>query len=254
MMTRETKHKQAWISAAWPAPSWVRAGTTTRQSGFSKPPFAGLNLALHVEDNTEAVLRNRSELVQRLGLPGAPLWLSQVHGNQVIGARNIADNTRADGSYTDEQGIVCAVLTADCVPLLLCNQAGTRVAAIHAGWRGLCAGVIEQAIHVFDDDRSGILAWIGPHIHAANYEVGTEVRNACIHSLPASAKDAFSATTRGHWYANLEQLTRLALKKEGVTEIFSCERCTYDETDYFYSYRRNRHTGRMASLIWLQNR
>jgi len=242
-----------WIDANWPTPEWIRAGTTTRQSGFSLPPYRGLNLAKHVGDRAKCVDQNRALLQRELQLPCAPLWLQQVHGKRIINSNDYAADISADACYTTQNGVVCAVLTADCLPLLLCDKKGSQVAAVHIGWRGFCQDIIDVALSRFDACRSNMLAWIGPHIHARNYEVGETVRLACLHAFPA-AEPAFTCSREGKWLASLETLVRDQLMSRGISMIYSCDRCTFDEPASFFSYRRDRTTGRMASLIWITTR
>ncbi|MEJ2760527.1 MAG: peptidoglycan editing factor PgeF [Gammaproteobacteria bacterium] len=238
-----------WISADWPAPPRVRAGTTSRGGGVSRPPFDSLNLARHVGDDPEAVARNRAILQGELTLPGAPLWLEQTHSNRVIGLPE-DDDRRADAAVTDRPGLVCAVLTADCVPVLLCNRGGTRVGAVHVGWRGLCKGILENTLDRMDEDPAALLAWLGPHIGAAAYEVGDDVRDACLARLPGGS-GAFTPNPRGRWQCSLDELISLTLRQRGLTCISRSGHCTFTEPGQFYSYRREARTGRMASLIWM---
>lgn len=250
-MTAGSETTAIWQPAVWPAPSQVRAGTTTRSAVDCSGSFAAFNLALHVGDEPATVHHNRTRLINELQLPSEPIWLEQIHGNRIVNATHVQKHTAADGSYTDHTGIVCAVLTADCLPVLLCNRSGSEIAAVHVGWRGLCHGIIDIAVNKFNDPAERVLAWIGPHISAAHYEIGEEVRNNCLDTFSEPANAAFSPVREGHWLANLEFLARLALLNSGITTIYSCNRCTYAEYEVFYSYRRNRQTGRMASLIWL---
>lgn len=237
------------IKPDWPAPSHVQAFTTTRQGGISQGLYAALNLGLHVNDQTEHVLANRALL--RKQLPSEPVWLEQVHGTTVVPAQIYPIPPIADAVYSHSPQQVCAVQTADCLPLLLCDQAGTHVAAVHAGWRGLAAGIIEQTLAVFADPQQ-LLAWLGPAIGPNAFEVGAEVREQFIDAAP-EAIAAFRPSPRaGHWFADLYQLARQRLRRHGVTQIFGGIYCTYTERELFYSYRRDgAHTGRMASLIWL---
>ena len=145
--------------------------------------------------------------------------------------------------------IVCAILTADCLPLLLCSKDGSELAAIHLGWRGLCQNIVDVALSRFDTDHANILAWIGPHIHSNNYEVGEQVRCTCLQAFPA-AEDAFISNKAGYWLASLETLVRHDLASKGISMIYSCNECTFDDENRFFSYRRENPTGRMASLIW----
>jgi len=239
----------SWIPAVWNVPAWIKAGITTRLGGNSRPPWGSLNLATHVGDDVVSVRQNRQHVVSLLGLPAEPVWLNQVHGHRVICAEDM-DNTTADGTYTGQRGTVCTVMTADCVPVLLCNTEGTRVAAVHVGWKGLCAGVLDNALGLFDDQAAGLLVWIGPHISSSHYEVGNDVRDACLAKDPELAS-AFMPNPRGRWQADLEGMIRHQLHLFGTRHITSTNRCTYAEPDLFYSYRRDGQTGRMASMIWI---
>ena len=241
----------SWITPDWPAPSNIRAVTTTRHNGHSLPPYGRFNLAMHVGDTEERVARNRQELKKILGIPDNPLWLQQTHSENVVCATTYTGNEAADGSYTDQQGVVCALLTADCIPLLFCNRSGTRVAAIHAGWRGLSQGITRHLTAIFDPEGDEILAWIGPHIRAQHYEVGVEVKQALTAAIGSRAETAFVRTRPGHWLADMASLARFALENSGIRYIYDCGRCTYSDGDDFYSYRRENTTGRMASLIWI---
>lgn len=234
----------------WPVPERVRALTTTRQGGVSLPPYDTLNLGDHVGDDPMAVSENRRRLMVELALPQEPRWLSQVHGTCSADAATVGQGCEADASYTDRPGVVCAVLTADCLPVLLCDDEGRRVAAIHAGWRGLLNGVIEQAI-VAMKAESALLAWLGPAIGPAAFEVGEEVRAAFIADDP-DAEVAFVPSVNGRWLADIYSLARMRLHRAGVSAIYGGEHCTYSEPERFYSYRRDGHTGRMASLIWIE--
>ena len=239
----------SWITANWPAPSWVKAGISTRYGGSSNPPFDKLNLALHVGDEANKVVGNRTYLNDLLKLPADPVWLNQTHGTRIINTNKI-ENNQADGSFTENSGVVCAVLTADCVPLLLCNSSGGKVAAIHVGWRGMSSGIISSAIEIFRNDREDMFVWIGPHISENNYEVGYDVYSSCT-KKDNELEKAFTKNQNGRWYANLELMIRHELMKNGIYNIYISEYCTFKHSQYFYSYRRNNVTGRMASMIWI---
>jgi len=239
-----------WIAASWDAPARIRAGTTTRLGGVSRPPYDSLNLARHVGDKPALVRQNRDRLRELCCLPSDPLWLAQTHSNRIIEAdRN--ESMAADAAWTRRSGIVCAILTADCVPLLLCDRNGTRIAAVHVGWRGLHTGIVEETLRRFEPGRHSLLAWLGPHICARHYEVGDEVRDACLRGRPGSAA-AFRRNRHGRWQCSLETLIATRLKKHGITATTSGH-CTFGEPERFYSYRRTKTTGRMASLIWMDN-
>ena len=237
------------LAADWPAPTPVRAGVTTRHGGVSIAPYAAFNLATHVGDDPAAVAKNRASLKDSLNLPAEPVWLEQVHGVAVVNAAS-TQNFCADASFASEKNIVCTVMTADCLPVLICNRAGSKVAAAHAGWRGLHAGVIEAAISALQETPDNILVWLGPAIGPQAFEVGDEVRTAFVTDLPQTAA-AFTATKPGHWLVDIYQLARLRLARIGVHHVYGGGLCTYTDQQRFYSYRRDGKTGRMASLIWL---
>lgn len=234
----------------WPVPAHVRALTTTRAGGISTGPYASLNLADHVGDDPAAVAANRMRLVAEAGLPADPVWLQQVHGNTVVDIARATPVPEADAAYSHQPGQVCAVLTADCLPVLLCDRAGEQVAAVHAGWRGLAAGVIEQAVAALPVPGAELLAWLGPAISAAAYTVGDEVRETFIAHDPRAAA-AFQPGRHDGWHADLYQLARQRLAACGVPAVHGGGRCTFREAQHFYSYRRDGVTGRMATLIWL---
>ncbi len=238
------------IRPEWPAPPGVRALATTRIGGVSQPPFDRLNLGTHVEDDPAAVAVNRRRLVEGQGLPAEPRWLNQVHGTGLADAAQVAGGVDADGSFTTESGVVCAVLTADCLPVLFCDEGGTRVAAAHAGWRGLHAGILEQAVKTFVKPE-GVLAWMGPAISQAAFEVGPEVREAFLDADPG-AGGAFCPSPAGRWLADIYLLARRRLRAVGVERVFGGGYCTFSEQKRFFSFRRDGRTGRMASLIWME--
>lgn len=238
-----------WIVPDWPAPPQVRALVTTRAGGVSHGPYASMNLASHVGDAPAAVAENRRRLRERL--PAEPLWLNQVHGREVACADRSPAGVEADAAYAGQAGKVCAVLTADCLPLLLCDVGGSVVGAAHAGWRGLAEGVVEAALQAMQVPPQDVLAFLGPAIGPQAFEVGEEVRAAFMaHSMDAAA--AFAEKGNGKWLADLYLLARQRLEALGVARIYGGGRCCFTESDNFYSYRRERVTGRMASLIWLQ--
>ena len=239
------------IRPDWPAPMQVKAATSTRSGGVSRAPYEGLNLADHVADSTPAVQQNRALLQQALELPASPLWLNQVHGSTAVDADTTATRPQADAAFTRRVGAVCAVLTADCLPVLFCDREGSRVAAAHAGWRGLAAGILESSVRALDTDPAQLLAWLGPAIGPTAFEVGDEVRQAFV-DQHAQASRAFSATPDGRWLADLYQLARIRLQAVGVDAIYGGGFCTFSDRARFYSYRRDGITGRMASLIWLR--
>lgn len=235
----------------WPAPTQVQAYTTTRNGGVSLGTYASLNLSLRGGDTPQAVAANRARLHHRLNLPQEPCWLEQVHGQRLLAAHELPADRQADASWTDQLGYVCTILTADCLPVLLCAEDGRCVAAAHAGWRGLVGGVLEATVRGLPTPPQQLLAWLGPAIGPQAYEVGAEVRAAFVNHDPAAAY-AFNATRPGHWRCDLYALARQRLVALGVQRIYGGEYCTYHEATRFYSYRRDGlSSGRMASLIWL---
>ena len=237
-----------WIVPDWPAPPGVRALSTTRTGGVSTGPYASLNLAGHVGDDPASVAANRTRLRERLQLPAEPAWLEQVHGTGIVDLDAEAPGP-ADGAFASRPGRVCVVMTADCLPLLLCSRDGNRVAAVHAGWRGLAAGVIEAALDRLACPGEALLAWLGPAIGPGAFAVGEEVREVFTRH-DARAAQAFQRRDDG-LYADLYTLARQRLAARGVTAVHGGGRCTWSEPEQFYSYRRDGATGRMASLIWL---
>ena len=250
----------------WSAPTRVCACTTTRQlnTAVTNDSYAGFNLADHVGDEPDQVQANRQRLQQLLALPSAPVWLQQVHGNTVLDLDKHsiqATPALADAAYaralpessnsSGQPSRVCAVLTADCLPLLLCDQDAKIVAAIHAGWRGLLANIIAKTVSAMAVAPSKLLAWLGPAISAQAYEVNDTVYRQFINAQPNYAT-AFNASKPGHWWLDLYAIARQQLQNAGVSTISGGNYCTYRDQQRFYSYRRQQETGRMASLIWLQ--
>lgn len=233
----------------WPAPKSVRALTTTRTGGVSLPPYESLNLGDHVGDTPDAVAENRRLLCEYLELPTEPRWLSQVHGTHCCDAATVQTPMEADAQFADQPGVVCAVLTADCLPLLLCDAAAERVAAVHAGWRGLLEGVIENSVQAMGGQE--VMAWLGPAIGPAAFEVGEEVRAAFV-GRDSAAAEAFIPAGGDKWLADIYQLARQRLAASGVTRVYGGDLCTFSDSERFYSYRRDGQTGRIASLIWLE--
>lgn len=231
----------------WPAPPHVKSLMTTREGGVSVAPWARLNLGDHVGDDPTHVAANRARL--RDMLPAEPGWLRQVHSARVVELGRDA-NPEADASFTREAGQVCAVLTADCLPVLFCDRAGSVVAAAHAGWRGLAGGVLEATVAAMRVDPAGILAWMGAAIGPQAFEVGDEVRRIFVGQHPEAAS-AFVPHGPGKWLADIYRLARIRLESAGVRAIYGGGRCTLSEADVFFSYRRDGVTGRMASLVWL---
>ncbi len=241
--------KPEFIIPNWPAPPNVRAIQTTRHGGISVAPYASLNLGDHVGDDTASVTENRRRL--RTYLPSEPVWLRQVHGTTCIDAATTATGTEADAAFARQPEVVCAVLTADCLPVLFCDVAGTVVAAAHAGWRGLAAGILEQTVAAMTVPADQLMAWLGPAIGPQHFEVGDEVRMAFLNQHPR-CELAFSPKANGKWLCNLYALARHRLEAMGLRRITGADFCTAGDPDRFFSYRRDGTTGRMASLIWRQ--
>ncbi|MCX7175180.1 MAG: peptidoglycan editing factor PgeF [Proteobacteria bacterium] len=236
----------------WNVPAAVHALVTTRSGGYSSAPYASLNLATHVGDDPMIVVRNRQRLRSGIRpLPADPLWLEQVHGTRVVTAENWREGEKADACIARKPGLVCAVLTADCLPLLLCAEDASVVGAVHAGWRGLSAGVIEASVAAMAMPPASLLAWLGPAIGPRAYEVGDEVR-AIFCAQDAAAQRAFVPHRPGKWLCDLYLLARQRLAALGVQRISGGDYCTFSDADRFYSYRRDGVTGRMASCIWLE--
>ena len=240
-----------WLQAEWPAPANVRTASTLRGGGVSATPFDSLNLGVHVGDAPDAVRSNRQRLRDVLHLPAEPTWLNQVHGTAVVEAVTSSTPPTADACIARSAGQVCAVMTADCLPVLFCSRAGDRVAAAHAGWRGLAGGVLESTVSSLGLPGSELLAWLGPAIGPDVFEVGDEVRIAFT-ARDAAAAQAFRPSHRaGHWLADIYLLARQDLARQGVTAVYGGGLCTVSDEQRFFSYRRDGKTGRMASLIWL---
>jgi len=251
------------ITPDWPAPAAVKAAVTTRNGGASLPPYAGLNLASHVGDNPEHVAQNRALIKKIMGLPSEPLWLNQTHSDIVIHADDYTPNIEGDASYATKPGHVCAVLTADCLPILACNTQGSWVAAIHAGWQGIARGVIEAGIATYAGSKADLIVWLGPAIGSESFEVQRDVIDACTSHVTRAQKASITETCftpvmlkNGYFLGYLYELGRLRLRACGVEKIFGGNFCTYKNSGRFFSYRRDGHggtqrTGRMASLVWI---
>ena len=239
----------------WPAPHNVRAAFTLRSGGVSLAPFDSLNVGVHVGDAPEAVRENRRRVREQLRLPAEPTWIEQVHGTDVAeldapGAEQ-ARGGAADAVFTRHPHRVCVVQVADCMPVLLAARDGSCVAAVHAGWRGLAAGVIEAALRRLGTEPAQLIAWLGPAIGVRHFEVGSEVRDAFLAHDPGAAV-AFSANSRGCWQCDLAGLARRRLGAAGITAVSGGQWCTYEDPTRFFSYRRDGQCGRMAALIWLE--
>ena len=240
-----------WLTPDWPCSSSVRALSTYRGGGVSQGRYASLNLGSHVEDAAVAVGENRRLLRAAAGLPAEPVWLTQVHG---VGVRDLDTDGLlgpADAAVTRQPGRVCAVLTADCLPVLLAAESGGCVGAAHAGWRGLAAGVIEATVAAMGGPEAGLLAWLGPAIGPGHFEVGAEVRDELLRADP-SAAGAFERSAGGRFMADLYTLARSRLMRLGVRRIYGGGECTHAAADKYFSHRRDGLTGRQATLIWLE--
>jgi len=233
----------------WPAPKSVCAIQTTRQGGMSVAPYRSFNLGSHVGDAPLAVARNRN-LLNAL-MPAEPVWLEQVHGTVVANADSASCRPQADACVARHRAAVCVVLTADCLPVLLCDQLGSVVSAVHAGWKGLLAGVIETTVDEMQVAPQNLMVWLGPAISQQAFEVGEEVRSAFVAKQPEAAT-AFAPTQHGKWLADIYVLARLHLAWLGVTQVYGGGYCTHSEGARFFSYRRDGQTGRMGSFIWLK--
>jgi YfiH family protein len=233
----------------WPAPASVKALQTTRHGGCSTAPYDTLNLGTHVGDAPQAVARNR-QLLEPL-MPSEPVWLEQVHGTVVVNAEAASCVAQADACIARHRGAVCVVMTADCLPVLLCDEAGTVVGAAHAGWKGLAAGVIEATVKGMDVAPHKLLAWLGPAIGAEAFEVGEEVRATFIAHQVQAAKAFAAHGDQGKYHADIYLLARQRLSALGITRIYGGNYCTYHQKDTFFSYRRDGVTGRMGTFIWL---
>jgi YfiH family protein len=260
-----------WLAPHWPAPPNVRALSTLRDGGVSVGRYATLNLGGHVHDAPEAVAENRRRLRIAAGLPAEPVWLAQVHGIRIADldssspdlsatAPGESDGTAtppgpptADGAVTRTPGRICAVLTADCLPVLFASEAGDAVAAAHAGWRGLAGGVIESVVAALGSAPASLLVWLGPAIGPRHFEVGPEVRDALLSGDPG-ALTAFVPNSRGRFMADLAGLARRRLERLGVRRIYGGGECTYAEPARYFSHRRDGETGRQATLVWLNAR
>lgn len=237
------------LAADWPAPPGVVAGTTLRVGGVSEGIYDSLNLGAHVDDDSERVARNRERLVRALELPREPHWLRQVHGTAVRRLPVEVALEPADAAYSTESDTICAVLTADCLPVLFATRDGCAVAAAHAGWRGLAAGVLGATVAAMPCEPESLVAWLGPAISQRAFEVGDDVRQEFVHRWP-EAERHFQGNARGRFQADLYGLARDALQRDGVTAVYGGNRCTYAEETAFFSYRRDGTCGRMASIVF----
>ncbi|VAW57552.1 FIG00003370: Multicopper polyphenol oxidase [hydrothermal vent metagenome] len=261
------------ITPDWPAANNIRAFCTTRNypgnekdsrptrnAALSDNTYDNFNLALHVQDDPLRVKANRRHLIKQFNLPHEPVWLDQVHGCELIDIANVQTleltdkssvTLKADASYSTKPNRICTILTADCIPVLICNKQGTKVAAAHAGWRGLGNGVIETAVSSLNEAPDEILVWLGPAIGADVFEVGEEVRDFFVKKQPESIV-AFKQNRANHYLADMAKLARLRLQRLGIEAVYGGEYCTYTDQNRFYSFRRDVKTGRQASLIWFE--
>ncbi|MCW8127505.1 peptidoglycan editing factor PgeF [Microbulbifer halophilus] len=242
----------------WPAPANVRAATSLRAGGRSEGPYASFNLGDHVGDDAQAVAANRRQLREELQLPAEPQWLEQIHADRAVEARADGLVRTADAGFVQGPGAVCAVLTADCLPVLFCDRAGTRVAAAHAGWRGLAGGILRSTVAALDCPPEELLVWLGPAIGPQAFETGVDVLEVFFEqALNDGHTEAIAGCFRPHmekplhFRADIYGLAHAELRQLGIEEVYGGDRCTVSEPDSFFSFRRDKTTGRMASLIWL---
>ncbi|WP_299584276.1 peptidoglycan editing factor PgeF [uncultured Microbulbifer sp.] len=247
-----------YLTPSWPAPARVHAATTLRSGGASSGPFSQFNLGAHVGDEESRVQANRRQLLEEQKLPAEPQWLEQIHSDRVIEAQSDGLVRTADASFSSDSGVVCAVLTADCLPVLLCNKSGTKVAAAHGGWRGLAGGILRNTIAALDCEPQELLVWLGPAIGPEAFETGVDVLEVFFEkALSGAHTEAIAQCFRPHsekplhFLADIYALARAELAELGVENIYGGEHCTFSENERFFSYRREKTTGRMASLIWL---
>jgi YfiH family protein len=237
----------AWIAADWPAPAGIRAFTTTRAGGVSSGPWATLNLGMHCGDEPAHVQANRDRLGQYL--PARPQWLRQIHGRIVREhGGSVTAPEEGDALVAFAPGRVCAILTADCLPVFLCSDEGDRVAVAHAGWRGLAAGILPETVNALDWESPRLMAWLGPAIGPQAYEVGADVEGTLAGIEPAAFR-----RHGNKWLLDLYRVARTQLQRAGVERVFGGDLCTFSDPERFYSYRRDGKTGRMASVIWLEH-
>lgn len=240
-------NRNLFLQPDWPAPESIHAATTLRNGGFSQDHYASFNLAMHVGDDPILVRQNRELMRSLLQLPSEPVWLNQVHSNIAVEAGSGLQTPTADASFIAQPGVVCVVLTADCLPVLACSRDGQKIAAIHAGWRGLLDGVITNTVQKLE--TTDVFIWLGPAIGPLQFEVGSEVRSAFINKSPVYAA-AFQPKAEGKWLADIYRLARSELAMLGVYDVYGGDCCTVTDNERFFSYRRDNPCGRMATLIW----
>ena len=245
---------EGFFEPEWPAPASVGSLITTRRGGVSEGPWRSFNLGTHVGDDPSAVSANRQRLYDTLGVtPGNVHWMEQVHGTRLVRVPSVETLPAADAAWTDQPGEVCIVMTADCLPVLFCDEAGSRVAIAHAGWRGLLSGVLESAAQVFGRPES-VMVYLGPAIGPSAFEVGDDVRSAFLETDPEADFHFRSASSLNEsWFADLYGLARQRLNAIGIQRVYGGCACTFSDEADFFSYRRDGTTGRMASMIWLRD-
>lgn len=243
---------EQWLVPAWKPHPRVRARVTTRAGDHSPAPWEGFNLGANCGDDPVRVVAARAHVHAALGTPAGPRWLTQVHGTRVVNAANVAEGAEADGAWTDTVGASCVVLTADCLPVLLARTDGVAVAAVHAGWRGLLDGIVEQGVRSIAPGGEPVSAWLGPAICQHCYQVDESLRSRFLEVDPQAA-DAFTDDGPGHWRFSLIAVARQRLASAGVRDVHESGLCTAGDTTRFYSYRKEGQTGRFASLVWLED-
>lgn len=236
-------------AANWNAPDNITAFTTTRLGGCSQAPYNSNNLALHVEDEASDVYKNRQQLVELMRIPAEPVWLNQTHSTRCVIVEEDS-NRDADAAITRGVNQPLVIMTADCLPILLCSETGAEIAAIHAGWRGLCQGIVENTLNKMTSKPESLIAWVGPAICGACYEIGNEVFEAFT-AKNAETQAGFQAK-EGKWLANLPLIAQISLNALGINKVFQSNLCTFEQEDLFFSYRKRPQTGRIATLIWLR--
>ena len=240
------------ITPDWPLQGRVSALTTTRIGGTSQPPYDTLNLALHVGDQRQQVIANRNTLCHHLSLSEQPKWLQQTHSDLVVNATSVTpDQTFADASYTTEPGVVCAVLTADCLPIVFSDKSGSCIGIAHAGWRGLLQGIIQRTVEAMSTHSRPTCAWLGPAIGPRVFEVGDDVYMPYTRQN-SSFKQAFTTFGPGRWKLDIYQAAKIVLAAADIFEVYGGDYCTFTDDELFYSYRRSHRTGRMATLVWVK--
>ncbi|PHS19185.1 MAG: multi-copper polyphenol oxidoreductase [Kangiella sp.] len=270
MQAMKRKDNNEYIIPDWPAPSWIKSAVSTRKK-IGQNPYDSFNIAFHVNDDIAKVASNREQLITDLSIINSPFWLEQVHGINSIEllkdenrqtdyspANNSADNrqlnnlVRADASYTKQKELPCVVMTADCLPLFLTNKNGTWISAIHAGWRGLCKGIVESTVAKYEGESAELIAWLGPAISQTHFEVGAEVREAFL-AVDKDYESGFKSHKPNYYMADLYFIARKKLSFLNI-KSYGGDLCTFEDSERFYSYRRDAETGRMASLIWIEKR